>query len=363
MRMITSRLFHSLKMFIASLVVIWLIGCSFPLGRSTPGPIVPATSDTATTIEPLKMPGVTDPSTMFTLTQPAPAPVSTATSPLSPTYTPAPSEISGFVVFDRLVEVVHFTSQIFLADLDTGENKQLTTGVGSNHTPVWSPDGSKIAFVSSRNEDDDLYIMDKDGRHVTQLTHYKGNELSPDWSPNGQELVFTSDHNGGNDEIYTIDIHTRQVHQLSNNAGIDFDPKWSSDGNRIVFTSDRMDNVFQIYVMNRDGTNVTRLNHDGIPSTRPVWCPDDTCIIYEQGLGLRNRILKLVKIDLESGTIRRLLQGSHETDASVNEWYPAKSPVRGYISFTIGDLLYAYDTKSGRLSFLGLQVVGAALYP
>ena len=284
----------------------------------------------------------------------------TPTGTRLPTYTPAPSDLSGSVVFSAMDDAYHF--QLFLANLETGEIRFLPHA-GSSTRPVWSPDGTQIVFSSLVGDDSDLYIMDRNGRIIKRLTNYKGRELRPAWSPDGKQIAFTSNHSGNN-EIYLIDVNTRDVIQLTNNAGSDFGPSWSPDGTRIAFTSDRMSEFGNdVYIMDVNGDNVERITSDRAVKDGVVWCPDGRCLVVEYLTGTRGRIHKLMILDLQSGEIRSLLSESYATAPDINEWYPSISPERGYITFSIEQMFYAFDMNNDRLYSLGIEAVDGSLYP
>ncbi len=282
-----------------------------------------------------------------------------------PTKTPAPSDITGYIVFKSQADFTKQEFQLFVANLDTGEIQQLTF-TGSNGDPIWSPDGDQIIFTSNRDGSMDLYIMNKDGSDQRRLTDYEGNELAPSWSPDGDRIAFVSTQDG-NDEIYVLDIRTQEVTRLIYNTKIDFNPAWSSDGKRIAFTSswpvyNAPDNNTQLLIVNADGTGVEQLISSPYPLGSPVWCPDDTCIVYVNWIGPRNRIPQLMVIDLSSKESQPLV-ADFFPDPETASWYPSRSPIRGLISFSSGGMLYALDVENNQLYSLGLRAVVAALYP
>src|SRR4029077_4927670 len=87
---------------------------------------------------------------------------------------------------------------IFLQHIfDGGAPEELTGGKEQNRLPVWSPDGTRIAFSSTRDGNDEIYVMNKDGSNVRRLTNNPAPDITPTWSPNGGQLAFTSDRWGG----------------------------------------------------------------------------------------------------------------------------------------------------------------------
>ena len=134
--------------------------------------------------------------------------------------------------------------------------------------PTWSPDGSMIAFASSRAGARQLFVVNADGSNVRQVTNLDFMGGRSTWSPDGTKLAFyrgpAGDHN-----IYIINMDGTGLAQLTN-GGDNLGPSWSPDGNWIAFTSFR-DGNNEIYIMHPDGTGLTRLTNNSIADWQPRW--------------------------------------------------------------------------------------------
>ena len=150
----------------------------------------------------------------------------------------------------------------------------------SSFHPAWSPDGTKIAFASTRDTNPEIFVMDPNGTNVVRLTHDAANDAQPAWSPDGTKIAFASDRDG-NAEIYVMDANGSGQVNLTNNAASDLAPAWSPDGTKIAFQSDRQSN-YAVWVMNADGSKPVRLTDPTAPAGAPSWSPDATRIAYEQ---------------------------------------------------------------------------------
>ena len=71
-----------------------------------------------------------------------------------------------------------------------------TKGVGTNYIPVFSPDGTRIAFMSGRDGNPEIYVMNVDGSNLRRLTNHPAGDGTPTWSPNSQQIAFVSDRTG-----------------------------------------------------------------------------------------------------------------------------------------------------------------------
>jgi Tol biopolymer transport system component len=158
---------------------------------------------------------------------------------------------------------------------DGSDPVRLTDNAASDDGPVWSPDGSKIAFTSNRDGNGEIYVMNADGSVQTDLTNAPSEDVNADWSPDSSKLVFWSDR-GGSRDIFVMNAADGSAQtDLTNNPSDDAAPVWSPEGGRIAFESDRAGNT-EIYVMGADGSNVVRVTSDAHVDKDPVWDPVPT---------------------------------------------------------------------------------------
>ena len=175
-----------------------------------------------------------------------------------------------------------FSDDIVLLNPDGTVQANLTDNKWRDSAPVWSPDGGKIAFVSNRDGNHDIFVMDADGTNPVNLTRdSESNDHGPHWSPDGSKIVYVSDRRGG----YNLHIMNPDgTGQTNLTSGLDSDqsPQWSPDGSRIAFLRYYPGRgSTNILVVEPDGTNLVNLtSHDGGDS-RFSWSPDGNRILFD----------------------------------------------------------------------------------
>jgi len=130
---------------------------------------------------------------------------------------------------------------------------KLTPDTTSASDPAFSPDGSRIAFVSQRDGNAEIYIMNADGTASTRVTNDPQPDGRPSFTPDGQALVFHSARNGGKQQIWAVNVDGSGVTQLTRDS-VNSSPTISPDGQTIAYVSTRNKDT-DIWLMARDGSN------------------------------------------------------------------------------------------------------------
>jgi dipeptidyl aminopeptidase/acylaminoacyl peptidase len=213
----------------------------------------------------------------------------------------------------------------------TGARAQVVAVGAADRDPSWAPDGRRLAFMSNRDGNEEIYVLDTETGVQTRLTFNPAQDHDPTWSPDGTQIAFASDRDG-NQEIYVIPAAGGPERRLTVDPALERQPAWSSRG-VIAFASDRTGD-FEIYVMDDQGGGVTRLTQDPGADIDPSWAPDGSQIAYTHDNAA------IYAIDA-TGQNRRLIT------ASGYEHFPAWSPDGTRIAFAVGSSSIAVVPAEG----------------
>ncbi len=172
---------------------------------------------------------------------------------------------------------------VYIMNSDGTNQTKLTTNQGSSgggHNPTFNHDGTRIAFDAQRILSggfviQDIFAINPDGTDETRLTTATGFDTDPSYSPDGSKIVFVSrrDGNDYNGEIYIMNSDGTNQTRLTNTTLFETNPVFSPDGTKIAFESSDVTTFWDLYEMNVDGTNITRLTINQAYNEYPSYAP------------------------------------------------------------------------------------------
>jgi TolB protein len=234
--------------------------------------------------------------------------------------------------------------EIYIADYDGANPRRVTTGRSLNIQANWSPDARSIAYTSYRNRDGlpNIFISRIYEGLLEQFPKAPESTFQPSWSPDGTRIAFWSTRDG-NAEIYVANRDGSNVRRLTNNRGIDQSPTWSPNGTQIAFISDRTGSP-QVWVMGSDGLGLRKVTSESY-ADRPTWSPapyNEIAYCARNGPGNDIKV-----IELASGQIRQFTFGEGTNES------PAWAPNGRHLAFT--------STRSGKVQVFLIDRAGKNL--
>jgi TolB protein len=218
---------------------------------------------------------------------------------------------------------------LYLLDLRTDTTVQLTTYYPNGGiSPVWSPDGCKLAYISGAGinitsldglrltdrtlftmpearyavigEQPDwspsgdrllywlsgggVYMLNLDGTGYHRITGDWLRARLPDWSPDGERIAFDAAPGGGPSDIFTMRVDGSDLHNVTNHSARDIAPVWSPGGDELAFCSNRTGN-YDVYAMDANGANVRQLTFNEALDCNPSWPTDGARIAFASDRG------------------------------------------------------------------------------
>jgi Tol biopolymer transport system component len=230
--------------------------------------------------------------------------------------------------------IIGATRLVFTSDRDgnaeiysqAGDNSpqvNLTNNPAADACPVLSPDGTKIAFTSNRDGFPNIYVMNSDGSNVQAVLPIVlgGTDVrvyDPAWSPDGTKLVYVSSFMGEQSGLFVVNADGSGEPAFIGNGSEAADPAWSPDGTRIAFVGrEAYFNLeegirFYLFVMNADGSGKTRVATDPLTfasfpyppdASGPSWSPDSTRLAF---VSTRDGNPEIYTVSATGGAVRRL---------------------------------------------------------
>ncbi len=266
-----------------------------------------------------------------------------------PSPTPAIVEVRSLPSITYMGRDVDRNWRVYVMDANGANQTALTPeGEFDDTSPVWSPDGQKLIFVSRRDGNRELYVMDVTGENVANLTRHPADDWTPAWSPDGTRLAFSS-FRDGSWEIYLLDTACLgepescpdALTQLTSDGNGNLSPAWAPDGSRLAYNS-KVNGNWDIFTMAADGSDIRQVTTSPENDLAPIWSPDGSQLTFESN---RDGNVEVYVIGAQGGTAINVSSYSQANDHG-----PVWSPD--------GQQLVFYSNRSGNWDIFAVPLTG-----
>lgn len=226
---------------------------------------------------------------------------------ISPMFSPDGGRLA-YVSFEDKKPIVYVQS------LRDGSRQKVAAFKGSNSAPAWSPDGKRLAVVLTRDEASQIYLINVDGSGLTRLTHGGNIDTEPVFSPDGLTLYFTSDR-GGSPQIYRVPTSGGDPRRVTFDGSYNVSPAISPNGRHLAYIS-RDEGRFRVALLDLN-SGQTRVLTDSARDESPNFAPNGQTVLYatvQAGRGV------LGTVSLDGRTRARLSESG--VDAREPTWGP-----------------------------------------
>lgn len=221
---------------------------------------------------------------------------------------------------------------VFTISPDGGPAERITNfSTGGSLEPVWSPDGSRVAFRRGGQ----IWVIKANGTGAKQLTDTSTAKVEPAWSPDGTRIAYVANSFDVDEqtdlEIWAINADGSGRDQLTENTNPDGQPSWSPSGDKIAFVGSRPgDTDRNVYVMNADGTGEANITpaapYNGLTyqghDDHPNWSPDGSQIAYTHTFAANASGVPNVWVMDANGANKVNVQNNNSTSGVMPAWSP-----------------------------------------
>lgn len=220
--------------------------------------------------------------------------------------------------------------EIYIANVNGSEVRQLTNNSADDRYPRVSPDGTKIVFESDRDGQKEIYVINRDGTNPRRITFNEIDERLPSWSPDGFRILYHAiPPDGEKAELYSVSLGGGAPSQLTDTDFIEAHVSLSENGRLLYNGREATSDNWQLFTANSDGSDPTALTDGQLKAWSGEWSPNGQRIVYVaelpapsiSGIGLMNA----------DGSGLQILYD----DPAAIEWGPSWSASNTQVVFTI----------------------------
>ncbi|HEU0185654.1 MAG TPA: PDZ domain-containing protein, partial [Blastocatellia bacterium] len=256
--------------------------------------------------------------------------------------------------------VFSYAGDLWIAPRNGGEASRLTTGVGNESSPQFSPDGTTVAFTGEYDGNVDLYTVPASGGVPKRVTYHPGPDLLAGWTPDGKQLLFASQRastSGRFLRLFTIPVDGAFPTEAPLPMG--WEGAYSPDGSRLAYVPlqrwftawkrYRGGSATPIWIANLSDSSVEKLPRDDSNDFNPMWVSDKVYFLSD-----RSGPITLFTYDTKTKKVAQLIQ---------NDGLDIKSASAGPdgIIYEQFGALNIYDTKSGKARPVNITINGDML--
>ncbi len=222
--------------------------------------------------------------------------------------------------------------ELQVADADGFNPQAVLSSLEPIRSPKWSPDGTKLAYVSYESRKSTVIVQDLATGQRRTVANFRGDNYAPNWSPDGTRLVVALSKDSIS-QVYIVPATGGDAVRVTESNSIDTNATFTNDGNDIIFVSDRSGGP-QLYIVPAGGGVPKRLTFEGSYNVNPRMSPDGKSVAFVSRDAGR---LRIALLELASGQVTVLTDG----------------PLDDSPSFSPNGRTILYEDKSGGRGRLG----------